>query len=150
MAQRDRHLGSTRTQVQSPARHGGLRIQHCCKRLGSDSCPRNSVCRRAAKKKKKKNGITWCQYKDSVTLSLLQRNMLIKILSRGQAMLPMVHHEFISLGNRSMAINRGFVKTLPLYSPRWSGKYCLYVTEWQGIQEEKELLHQAEKHGSRI
>ena len=54
------HLGSTETQVQSPAQHSGLldpavpwlwlRSQLW---LGSDPWPRNSICHRAAKRKKR-------------------------------------------------------------------------------------------------
>ena len=62
MAKWDRQcLGSTGTQVRSPARHSGLRMWHChsCSlglqlHLKSDLWPGNCMCLEAAKKKKKK------------------------------------------------------------------------------------------------
>ena len=62
VAQQDRQcLGSTGMQVQSPAQHSGLRIQHCrsCGLglrpwLGSDPWPKNSICCSRAKKRKEK------------------------------------------------------------------------------------------------
>ena len=59
VAQKDRHLCNTRTQVQSPASHSGLKDPVLSQRrshlwLGSDPWPGNSICCGAAKKENNK------------------------------------------------------------------------------------------------